>query len=142
MSSGRLEVGWEKVACWSTKASNTGTYFFLHQPPGSYRPSTHVELSGDDWGGDTPPRPGIRERERERESNTGISETRKDRGKLPWRAYKKSPTLFRTVPYKRFVSRTVVDCLVECEARAVTGRAEVVVHCGSLERQGMFLIGV
>jgi len=44
---------------------HAGTYFFLHQPPGSYRPSMHVELSGDDWGGDTPPtpRPGIRERE-------------------------------------------------------------------------------
>jgi len=27
-----------------------------------------------------------------------ISETRKDRGKLLWRAYRKSPTLFRTVP--------------------------------------------
>jgi len=44
---------------------HAGTYFFLHQPLGPYRPSTHLELSGDDWGGDTPPRPGIRERERE-----------------------------------------------------------------------------
>ena len=43
---------------------HAGTYFFLHQPLGPYRPSMHLELSGDDWGSDTPPRPGIRERER------------------------------------------------------------------------------
>jgi len=28
-----------------------------------------------------------------------ISETRKDRGKLPWRPYRNSPTLFLTVPF-------------------------------------------
>ena len=52
------------------RGPHAGTYFFLHQPLGPYRPSTHLELSGDDWGGDTPPpRPGIREREKNRMSN-------------------------------------------------------------------------
>jgi len=39
----------------------------LHQLHQLYRPTTHDELPGDDWGGDTSPRSGMRERERERE---------------------------------------------------------------------------
>ena len=35
----------------------------LHQLHRLYRPTTHDELPGDDWGGDTSPRPGMRERE-------------------------------------------------------------------------------
>ena len=34
------------------------------------RPTTHDELPGDDWGGDTSPRPGMREREREETTHT------------------------------------------------------------------------
>ena len=35
----------------------------LHQLHRLYRPTMHDELPGDDWGGDTSPRPGMRERE-------------------------------------------------------------------------------
>ena len=42
---------------------HAGMHFHLHQPHGLYRPTTHHDLPGDDWGGDTPPWPGMRERE-------------------------------------------------------------------------------
>ena len=38
---------------------------------------THDELPGDDWGGDTSPRPAMREREREAQLLLGDRATRK-----------------------------------------------------------------